>query len=319
MKQNILSALSVVLAVCCIGCSADYYATQIIEHNTSSGRVELDLTGTGKQMIDRGHIDVHRRIEVSQKVSLDVWVIKARSDENQAPAAGGTVLILHGLGKSKASPPQLGLSKRLATMGYDVVLPDLRAHGRSDGEYVTFGALEHRDVRIVIDRLIEDAVVHPDIYAFGTNLGATTAIMYAADDPRCKGVVAIAPYKDTETVARAIVKFWSPMMSEEDFQKALARAGKIAGFDPAGSSAVVSAGKLTCPLLVIHGLLDLSVSVDQGKTICQAASGPKKFIMLLPHEQLALAIVMEDWLAKQIDSLVKTGLKDQVPQTQPSP
>jgi len=320
MKPNVLWAFCLACAVYCAGCSRDYYARRIIEHNTSGGLVALKLTGSAQQMIQRGRIDVHRRINVTGGIDMDVWIIKARSDGDRV-AARGTVLILHGLTQSKASSPQLGLAKRLAQMGYGVVLPDLRAHGRSEGKYVTFGALERHDVRIVMDKLIDEGVVHPDVYVVGTNLGAATGIMYAADDRRCKGVVAIAPYKDIQTLAKAILGFWAPMMDDEDFQATLSRAGKIAGFDPSQASAVQAARGLTCPLLVIHGLLDWSVPVEQGKAVYDAAPpGAKKFIMPLPHEQLVLAPVIEDWLAEKIDHLAKTGLvEEQAPTSQPAP
>jgi len=43
-------------------------------------------------------------------------------------------VLLHGEEQCKAN--YLGMGKNLAKMGYDVVLIDLRSHGKSTGKYV---------------------------------------------------------------------------------------------------------------------------------------------------------------------------------------
>ena len=46
-----------------------------------------------------------------------------------------------------------------------------------------------------------------------TGVGAATAVQYAAIDPRCRGVVAAAPYADLRSVAKSHV----PLMSKKSF------------------------------------------------------------------------------------------------------
>jgi pimeloyl-ACP methyl ester carboxylesterase len=212
------------------------------------------------------------------------------------------VIVLHGLGESKASFPYFGVAGLLAKKGYRAVLIDLRDHGHSGGEYVTYGALESKDVRAVVDALLGEGLITEPIYAFGNTLGASTAIQYAAGDPRCRGVVAIAPYKDFRSVGWRVVTFRNAMMSPQEYDRIVAEAGRMAGFDPDEASAVKAAARLHCPLLVIHGMLDLSVPTEDSEAVYEAATGAKK-LEKLSVNQFLLPAVMEDWIVARIDAV----------------
>jgi len=318
MKRTAIVFL-LVAAGLCVGCERDFYARQIIQHGTDSGnKLIMNLTGTAEQLRKQKRIDDHRPMVMADGTKIDVWVIKARA----AGSARATALLLHGLGESKAKYLRAG--ENLAKMGYDVVLLDLRAHGRSGGQYVTYGALEKRDVHAVMDELIGMGAVHKDVYVFGVTLGAATAIQYAAMDARVKGVVALTAYKDAPSVARQALALVAPTMSEKDFEAVLVRAGEMAHFSPHGTSTETAATTLTCPLLLVHGLLDISVPVsvplEHSQAIYKAAKGPKKLIVVTPGpEQLALGVVLDQWIAEKIDYIATTGLKAEAAAPKPQP
>ena len=138
-------------------------------------------------------------------------------------------------------------------------------------------------------------------------MGACTAIQYAAIEPRCKAVLAMSPYKDAKSIARRRLL----LLSEENFQAALDRAGQLAKFNPAEASSVAAAEKLKVPLLLVHGILDLSVPKEHSDAIFAAAAGPKKLILITPGpEWVALGAMMEDWVAEKMDALIKHGLAE---------
>lgn len=289
------------------GCSDDYYAKRIIEPDTAKGRICQDLVGSNEQALRHKTVDLAITFPGSDSTTLTAWAIKAKGQAS-ADKPAPTVVLLHGLGESKAN--YLGIARRLSDKGINAVLVDLRGHGCQSGQYITYGVKEKRDVKTAIDRLSVDGLKVGDIYAFGTNLGGAVAIQYAAIDPRCRGVMAIAPYKDATTIARRILFFQAPTMSEADFRQALYRAGQIAGFDPSVASSVEAAGKLKVPLLLAHGMLDLSVPLDHSQAIYDAAKGPRKLIVITPGpEQLALAMVWEDWAADRLAELVAGKLE----------
>ena len=306
--KRIATGLLLTAMVVCVGCGKDFYARQIIEHGTNAYNTMLmRVAGSAESLLKQKRIDAHRTIAGAEGTKIDVWVIKAKG--NRADVRG-TALLLHGLSESKAQ--YLGAGTNLARMGYDVVLPDLRAHGRSRGLYVTYGALEKLDVKAVMDNLIGSGTVHKDVYVFGATLGAATAIQYAALDTRCKGVLALTPYKDAPSIARRRIALLAPTMSEQDFEDVLARAGQLAHFEPHKTSTELAAVTVQCPLLLVHGLLDMSVPLDHSRAILAAAAGPRKLIVVTPGpEQIALAAVLERWIADKLDALARTGLKEE--------
>ena len=299
--------LAAALAVC-VGCEKDFYAKQILVHNTGPGKIAMDVTGSGQRLIRQKRIDLNPRMEMADGTEIDVWVLRAKPGPEGVNL--GTALLLHGLGESKAR--YLPAGENLSKKGFDVVLVDLRCHGRSGGEYVTYGAWEKQDVKAVMDRLIADGTVQGEIYVFGATLGATTAIQYAASDRRVKGVIALTPYKDAASTGRRVLFATAPTMSHDEYERVLAQAGEMADFDPHATSSVAAARSVLCPLLLVHGLLDLSVPLESSQAIYEAAAGPKKLIVVTPGpEQLVLATQIEfgGWIPERIRELATVGLR----------
>ncbi len=295
-----------------VGCSAEQHAKLLVQPDTSPGRIDQGLKGSPEKLLAAGTIDIHRRVATSDGAEIDVWAINARNaqpDGTKSPARG-TVVILHEMRKSKGSFPYFGAGQKLAEIGYDVILMDLRAHGRSGGKYVTYGAREKYDVKAVVDSLVGSGELHGDVYVFGAGIGGATAIQYAAVDPRCKGVVALTPYKDFDTIARQWLNALTLTLTESQKLAAIAKAAEIAQFDPAEASAVTAAADVKVPMLLLHGLVDFSVPVEHSEAILAAAGGPKKLQLIIPGEQIALMAIMENWIAEKIDSLATKKLQE---------
>lgn len=304
MKRNI-GLLSLAFLATCIGCNQDFYTKSIVESKTiPRNLIAMELVGSGEQLQKRGTIDIHRTFAISETVEIDTWVINAKTNPAQ-----GTAILLHGTDESKAN--YLGIGKNLAAMGYDVVLIDLRSHGRSTGKYITYGAKEKLDVKTIVDALIDEKkITAKPLYVFGVTLGGATAIQYAAIEPNVAGIVVVAPWKDTASAARRKLFLAGLTMSEEEFQKILADSGKLADFDPLNTSAVNDAGKLKCPVYIIHGLLDMAVPVSDSEAIIAQIKGPKKLKIIMPGpEQAAIGIGWEKWIPEQIDMVAKGKLK----------
>jgi len=271
MKRKPLAIWSAIaVSALLAGCSTDHYARQLIQQDTSYGRIWEAMVGTSDQLVKTKSISAARRYTMPDKTELDVWVVKALP----RPRPRGTVLVIHGLCDSKVT--YLRLARMIADKGFDVILPDLRAHGRSTGKYVTYGALEKQDLKRVVDELLKEGLVPGPVYAFGQSMGAAVAIQYAAIEPSVKGVMAIAPSRDLRTTCRRLINNIAPFMSNEDFEKVLARAGEIAGFDPNDGSSVDAIAKLQCPVLLVHGKLDVAVPYTDSEVLYAAANDPKE-------------------------------------------
>jgi fermentation-respiration switch protein FrsA (DUF1100 family) len=96
------------------------------------------------------------------------------------------IIVSHGIGGNRVSCLEQGTI--LAKHGYGVLLIDLRAHGDSDGDKVSFGG---NDIVAAADYLKHKDDVNPrKIGAMGVSLGGLVTIQAAAIDEDIKAVVA---------------------------------------------------------------------------------------------------------------------------------
>ena len=296
------------LALLC-GCQKTQLAEDLIAPKTLDSDFWMAFTPTGDQMVERGRVDINRRVPVDDEVMIDVSVIRAKPAGDRKKSLG-TALILHNFRENKTNYPYQGAGERLTKKGYDVVLPDLRAHGRSDGQYVTYGVKEKNDLKRIMDILISQKLVSPDVYVFGSNYGATVAIQYAAIDPHVKGVLAIAPYKDFRSLAEQSLKL--KLRSDEDIEDIIVEAGRIGDFDPDEASAVGAAPKLNCPILLVHGLINPTVPMAHSEEILAVAPEPKELIVPAA-EQFIMPAILEDWIADRLEELAQKGVQKTAP------
>ena len=152
-----------------------------------------------------------------------------------APDAKGTVVLVHGLNRSRVE-----MVRRLAFVhgeGWNALVFDLRRHGASGGDATTFGAKEKEDVKAAA-RLARDRAPGP-VVLWGVSLGAASVVLAAAEDPRVAGVICDSSYRSLADTVRhhlrlfrtfrpwlRIVPVW-PVADEIVFWM-----GRRGGFDP---------------------------------------------------------------------------------------
>ncbi len=159
------------------------------------------------------------------QASLSIWVME-NSLNLRKPK--GTVLLLHGIRDSKLS--MIGVGRMLAESGYRALLADLRGHGRSSGDWLTYGVVDSRDLVQVLDHLATQALLDEPVGVFGCSYGAATSIQWAARDPRVKSVVAVAPFTTLYDAVTSFTRQFAPvwLVSKETISGAVAEAGRLA-------------------------------------------------------------------------------------------
>jgi pimeloyl-ACP methyl ester carboxylesterase len=194
----------------------------------------------------------------------------------------GTVLVLHGI--RAAGIWMIPIGARFAEAGYRVAIVDLRGHGGSSGETLTYGVRESQDLVQVIDELAARGLVAGPIGVFGHSYGAATAIQLAAIDPRIEAIVAAAPFADLRDEVPHYVRTVLPgvghLISTEHFNAVLDAAGRIGQFDPDAASAEVAVTRTSAPILLMHGLNDLVIPPDHSLRIYGAAEQPARLVFL---------------------------------------
>jgi pimeloyl-ACP methyl ester carboxylesterase len=173
-----------------------------------------------------------------------------------APSPRATVFVLHGIRDSRAS--MRGWGAMLASAGIRAVLVDLRGHGRSTGDVLSYGVFDAHDLSIVLDALEARGERVGRVGVLGVSYGAATAIEWAGADPRIEAVVAIAPF---ESLAR-VVPGYAPVPLPNLFVRgALAAAGRRGGYDPDLASPLAAIAVTRAPVLLIHGKADERIAV----------------------------------------------------------
>ena len=101
-----------------------------------------------------------------------------------------TLLCIHGYtstGRREFSP----VARALREAGYNLILPDGRAHGQSEGEYVGFGATDQRDC-LAWAYEAQRRIPRCELALYGISMGAATVLLAGGSEalPACvRGIV----------------------------------------------------------------------------------------------------------------------------------
>ena len=101
-----------------------------------------------------------------------------------------TVIIAHGY--SGHSEQMSGFAQMYhKDLGYNVLLPDARGHGRSEGDYIGFGWPERKDYLKWIDQVIEHTGESTQVVLHGVSMGGATVMMTSGEElpPQVKAIV----------------------------------------------------------------------------------------------------------------------------------
>jgi alpha-beta hydrolase superfamily lysophospholipase len=173
------------------------------------------------------------------------------------PASGSDRAILQLHGHAGSMDPDVQYLSAWHEAGLNVLLFDLRAHGRSAGQATTFGYLERRDVQGAVSFLKQEKGMRR-VALVGFSLGGMVAILSAPVCPQVDAVVEDgAPAR-----LRSALKVWGlEHHLPAWFAAAMARLAILGASLRLGTNLfrcepVRWAGRIPQPLLMIHGDLD---------------------------------------------------------------
>jgi pimeloyl-ACP methyl ester carboxylesterase len=244
-------------------------------------------------------IGAHREdfvVQAPDGVTLRGWKVRPPNPNDS------WVLLFHGVADNR-----LGVIEHAALLlkaGYSVVRMDARAHGASEGPMATYGWLERKDSKAIVDALISSE--HPSlglspspsmhlfppryithlpesyfhIFALGESMGAGIALQSAAADPRIERVVAEASFGDLREASYdyAGLRKW-PLLGKTLFAPfswtLIYRGEKTAGFPASGVSAKRAVAERGFPVLLICDEQDEALPCRHSEMIYSAARGSK--------------------------------------------
>ncbi|MBQ2094942.1 MAG: alpha/beta fold hydrolase, partial [Firmicutes bacterium] len=107
-----------------------------------------------------------------------------------------------------------GGAPMLMEMGYNVLMPEQRGTGESEGHTITFGIRESKDVRSWVDYAVRRFGSDTKICLVGISMGGTSVLMSAAEDlpANVKGIAADCPFDSPVRIIRDVAKKNAPLV-----------------------------------------------------------------------------------------------------------
>lgn len=187
--------------------------------------------------------------QTGKQLKLDGLLIRAENPD--AP----TVIALHGKGSNRIGVLRFGNLFR--KLGFNVLIYDQRHHGRSEGDFTTYGYYESHDVKAAIDFLEAKGLNTEQLGIIGESFGAATSLMAGAIDDRIKFVIADSSYIDMPTAVRDNAWRMNYVPHHPIPDLGFLVAGWLADFDPYEVSPIKSLSNINKPVLIAHCDMDV--------------------------------------------------------------
>ena len=145
-------------------------------------------------------------------------------------------------------------AKYFYEMGYNVLVPDLRGHGNSQGDYIGMGWDDRLDIMDWIDYIVENNP-NAEIALHGTSMGSATVLMVSGEKlpENVKAIVADCGYTSVwDEFSYQLKSLFNlpsfPVMNLSNMVTMVR-----AGYSLKNASAIDQVKKATVPILYIHG------------------------------------------------------------------
>lgn len=215
-----------------------------------------------------------KEIEIqNKKINLNAYEIQNKKESRK------WVVAVHGYTDSAYF--MVNSAKMFLNYGYNVLIPDLRAHGKSGGKYIGMGWLDRLDLILWIDYLIA-TYGNIKIILYGISMGAATVMMTSGEKlpSNVRVIIEDCGYTSVweEFAGKLKTLFHMPKFP------ALYNANLItkikAGYSLKKASAIKQIKKNKIPTLFIHGDQDKFVPFYMLDKLYNAANCEKEKLVI---------------------------------------
>lgn len=198
-------------------------------------------------------------------------------------------IVVHGYGCTQQN--SWYIAANYLAMGYEVLTPDLRAAGGSEGRYLTMGYKESEDVLLWAERIARE---HPDaeILLHGVSMGAATVMMAAGDSRLSPNVVACVEdcgYTSAYDIIAYQIEQSFGLPSFPALELLDWRCERIAGFSLHRAAPGEAVQHARVPMLFIHGTRDTLVPSYMAQQLYDEAQAPAKQLLYIDGANHAAA------------------------------
>lgn len=206
-------------------------------------------------------------IESYDKLQLHSYVVTQNSNK--------WAIVVHGYGGS--GKLMSDKSKYFYDMGYNVLIPDLRGHGKSEGDYIGMGWKDRLDIISWINFIIKENP-NAEIVLHGTSMGAATVLMTSGENlpSNVKAIVADCAYTSAWDEFSYQLETYLKVPSYYILNVTNMVTKLKAGYSLKEASALECVKKATVPILFIHGDKDKFVPYSMMDKLYDATNSPKE-------------------------------------------
>ena len=170
--------------------------------------------------------------------------------------------------------------KQMKKAGYNLLIPDLRGHGFSEGDYIGMGWDDREDIIQWIDYLLSKDP-HASIILYGVSMGGATVMDVAGEKlpHQVKAIIEDCGYTSVWDIFKAHID-----MNNIESEVALHMASLVtkirAGYYLEDVRPIEQVKKSQTPMLFIHGAEDNFVPFSMVNELYNAATCPKEKLVI---------------------------------------
>ena len=164
----------------------------------------------------------------------------------------------------------------LVIHGYNVLLPDDRASGKSEGNHIGMGYLDKNDMKLWINWILNKDP-KAKIIVHGVSMGGATTMMLSEDHPKnVVGYIEDCGYTSVYDIFSSELdkRFGLPPFPVMDISNMMSNIE--AGYDFKKASSLKAVKKCNKPMMFIHGTKDDFVPYSMGLEVYKAANCEKE-------------------------------------------
>lgn len=232
-----------------------------------------------------------------------------------AKQAVGTILLMHGYRGT-------GLSDFSAVFrfyhehGYNIVVPDERACGKSEGTYISLGILERHDCKRWTEWIVQQYGQDLPIFLDGVSMGASTILMATALDlpQNVRGIIADCGFTSPWEIVRAVVRATGslPMFPFAYVAELYARVFGKFSFRETSTTVALKTCKI--PIFFAHGKKDRFVPYSMSEENYAVCTSKKEFFTVENAEHGMCYLLEKEEYENRILAFFKECLCEDSPQ-----
>ncbi len=195
------------------------------------------------------------------------------------PSSHRYAILIHGYTGNRAHMRPYG--KYYQTQGYNLLMPDLRSHGGSEGDYIGMGWLDKDDIVKWIDLLVAE---DPDaqIILHGVSMGGATVLMTSGEQlpSNVKAIVDDCGYTSVWDIFSDEVQYLFHIPTFPVLNTASQISKLRAGYTFTEASSLEQVKKTNLPIFFTHGSLDNFVHTEMVYELYEACPTAKELYVV---------------------------------------